>query len=62
MSSTEIDGNHAFWNRVLERLSRAIPPASFDTWFRPLHFSGLDGNVLRLRAPMIDVNYISLRR
>ena len=51
MSSIEIDGNHAFWNRVLERLSRAIPPASFDTWFRPLHFSGLDGNVLRLTAP-----------
>ena len=38
MSSIEIDGNHAFWNRVLERLSRAIPPASFDTWFRPLRF------------------------
>jgi hypothetical protein len=51
MSSIEIDGNHAFWNRVLERLSRAIPPASFDTWFRPLRFSGLDGNLLRLRAP-----------
>ena len=28
MSSIEIDGNHAFWNRVLERLSRAIPPAA----------------------------------
>ncbi len=51
MSSLEIDGNHAFWNRVLERLSRAIPPASFDTWFRPLRFSGLAGNVLRLTAP-----------
>jgi len=51
MSSIEIDGNHAFWNSVLERLSRAISPAAFDTWFRPLRFSGLEGNVLRLRAP-----------
>ena len=51
MSALEINGNHAFWDRVLERVKRAISLDSFDTWFRPLRFSGLEGNVLRLTAP-----------
>lgn len=46
-----LEDNDAFWNRVLERVGRAIPPAAFDTWFRPLRFSGFEGNVLRLTVP-----------
>jgi hypothetical protein len=51
MSTLQGDGNPNPWPRLLERLRQAIPPSCFDTWFRPLRFSGLEGNVLRLAAP-----------
>ena len=51
MSALESDGSHDPWSRALERVRGAIPPGSFDTWFRPLRFSGVVGNVLRLSAP-----------
>ncbi len=39
------------WEAALHRLSGRVSPQNFDMWLRPIEYLGIDGSVLRLRAP-----------
>ena len=39
------------WEAALARLASRVSPQNFDMWLRPIEYVGLDGGVLRLRAP-----------
>ena len=39
------------WSDVLSKLQSKVSPQVFDTWFRPIVFTGWDGTSLRLNVP-----------
>src|SRR5690606_32884134 len=39
------------WSTALRRLSGKIAQQNFDMWLRPIHYCGLEGQTIRLRAP-----------
>ncbi|MBM4026761.1 MAG: hypothetical protein FJ280_15355 [Planctomycetes bacterium] len=43
-----------FWDRVLAHVQNNVSKQCFETWFRPIGFSGRDGSGLHLTAPSED--------
>lgn len=39
------------WRDLQERLKEKVTASSYDTWFKPLEVSGIDGDTLLLVAP-----------
>ena len=39
------------WFRILARMAEVMPTGCFDTWVRPVMFTGCEGNTLRVVAP-----------
>ncbi len=56
------------WDGILHSIERSVNGESFETWFRPIHFEGIDSSsrVIRLRAPnkfvkdWVTLNYCNL--
>jgi hypothetical protein len=49
--SVENQDAEELWNRIQASIATNIPPACFDTWFRPLRALRLDKSVLELETP-----------
>ncbi len=45
------NNDEELWARVLRSVAETIHPGSFETWFRPVVFAGLDQNTCRLVVP-----------
>ena len=41
----------SLWARLLESVSRKVPPAAFDSWLRPCRLLAVEGDHLRIGAP-----------
>jgi chromosomal replication initiator protein len=39
------------WNRILSLIRARVSPQCLDTWFRPVSFLGIEGDLLRLSVP-----------
>src|SRR6266487_3003731 len=56
------------WEGILHSIERTVNGESFETWFRPIQFAGIDNSsrVIRLRAPnrivkeWVSLNYTEL--
>src|SRR6266851_4469175 len=61
-----VEGN--LWDKVLRAIKTKLQLESFETWFDPIHFEGIDNarRLIRLRAPnqvvrdWVKVNYANL--
>jgi hypothetical protein len=54
------DNNHHLWNRVLTSIQEKVPADSFNTWFRPIVFSGFHDNAFELVVPSEDFRNLFL--
>jgi hypothetical protein len=54
------DSNHHLWNRVLTSIQEKVSINSFDTWFRPIVFSGFHDNAFELTVPSEDFRKLFL--
>ncbi len=45
------DNNPQLWNRVLHSIQQKVSISCFDTWFRPIDFTGSRDNTLELAVP-----------
>jgi len=54
------DNNHHLWNRVLTSIQEKVSINSFDTWFRPIVFSGFHDNAFELVVPSEDFRKLFL--
>ena len=41
----------SLWARILESVSRKVPPAVLDSWIRPCRLLAVEGDHLRIGAP-----------
>ena len=50
------------WNTVLDAVQSRLDSHVFNTWFRPVHFDGIDteNRILRLRAADITRHWVTL--
>lgn len=44
-------GSTSAWDRVLSVLRPSLNPGTFDTWFRPTSYAGIEGDTLRIAVP-----------
>ena len=51
MNATDSTEGGNLWIRILARMAEVVPPGCFDTWLRPVVFTGCEGNTLRVAVP-----------
>jgi hypothetical protein len=54
------NNNQQLWNRVLTSVQEKVSANSFDTWFRPIVFSGFHDNAFELTVPSEDFRKLFL--
>jgi chromosomal replication initiator protein len=48
---THSNNGQELWARVLQNLAQTVDPHSFETWFRPVVFAGLNETSCKLVVP-----------